>query len=311
MKTFLALLMTAFLLSFNLTHASGVDRPPAHVTQAVFNEAVEKFNQRNFDEAEAEFKKVISDSFRVDELLETRLKATQYLGFIDRERHDYVQSNKWFRAATVILSDYGTDDQKLRWRKVLANEISTNNAIIEKEKENKEMQDTLRKKELVFLSAFLFLSLLGLVTFIVLFTNLRKAYRNLAARNSEWAGAVKAHADTPAQQEDNTLRKKILDYVEKEKAWLDPDISLEKLCRAIGSNRSYVSAELNSMSGRFNSFINEYRIKEAIRLFTEQPELSIDEVLERCGFNARATFYTAFKEATGMSPAAFRKINRD
>ena len=68
-----------------------------------------------------------------------------------------------------------------------------------------------------------------------------------------------------------------------------------------------MSSELNATSARFNSFINGYRVKEAVRLFTEQPELDIEDVLEMSGFNAKTTFYTVFKEATGLSPAAFRK----
>lgn len=304
MKTFRTILAAA-LLSLLCLCAFCAEKPPVALTQARYYEAVGFFDHHDFDASEEVFKQVVADSYKIDELLEIRLKSIQYLGFIDRERHDYEHSNKWFRAASVVLNQFGNPDQKLRWGKVIANEMHTNRMVIESEREQESMRQEYRKKELYMLSVLLFLSLIGMVTFIVLFTNLKRAYIQLAARNSEWA----APQEAPAQDE-NPLRRRILDYIEGEKAYLNPGLSLEDVCRATGSNRSYVSAEMNAMSTNFKTFINEYRIKEAVRMLAEQPDLCIDEVMERSGFNAKTTFYTAFKEATGMSPAAFRKVNQ-
>jgi len=155
--------------------------------------------------------------------------------------------------------------------------------------------------------SLLFLAMLGLATSIVLFRHLRKTKKQLESRNKELEDAIKDEMPDPEGLEKTSLYKRIVDYVEGSKAWLNPEFSLDDLCRGIGSNRTYVSSELNATSAGFSSFINAYRIKEAIRLFTEQPELDIEDVLERSGFNAKTTFYTVFKEATGMSPAAYRK----
>ena len=149
-----------------------------------------------------------------------------------------------------------------------------------------------------------FLAALGLATLIVLILHLKKTRRQFEACNDVLADAEMSDPDA---KENNPLYRRIVDYVESSKAYLNPDFSLDDLCRAIGSNRTYVSSELNATSARFNSFINGYRVKEAVRLFTEQPELDIEDVLEMSGFQAKTTFYTVFKEATGLSPAAFRK----
>ena len=153
--------------------------------------------------------------------------------------------------------------------------------------------------------SLLLLAMLGMATSIVLFRHLQKTKKQLESRKNGIEEAIKA--EIPDALEEAPLYKKIVEYVEGSKAWLNPEFSLDDLCRAIGSNRTYVSSELNATSARFNSFINRYRVKEAIRLFTEQPELDIEDVLERSGFNAKTTFYTVFKDATGMSPAAFRQ----
>lgn len=305
MKRFISCLVVLLLTSG--ISAFAASKPPVAVTEAVFENAVSFFDQRRFDEAETEFKKVVTDSYRVEELVEIRVKSLQYLGYIERERNDYVHSNKWFKAASVNLRDYGSNDLKRRLSKVIANEMLTNNSLIEATMEREELVDAFHKKEIAFLGILLFIASLALATFLVLFHHLKKTYNQLAARNTELAGFTKSVLSDQDTQERNPLYNRIVDYVEGTKAWLNPEFSLDDLCRAIGSNRTYVSSELNATSARFNSFINEYRVKEAIRLFTEQPELDIEDVLERSGFNAKTTFYTVFKEATGMSPAAFRK----
>lgn len=304
-KRFISCLIVLLLASG--ISAFAASKPPVAVTEAVFENAVSFFDQRRFDEAETEFKKVVTDSYRVEELVEIRVKSLQYLGYIERERNDYVHSNKWFKAASVNLRDYGSNDLKRRLSKVIANEMLTNNSLIEATMEREELVDAFHKKEIAFLGILLFIASLALATFLVLFHHLKKTYNQLAARNTELAGVTKSVLSDQDTQERNPLYNRIVDYVEGTKAWLNPEFSLDDLCRAIGSNRTYVSSELNATSARFNSFINEYRVKEAIRLFTEQPELDIEDVLERSGFNAKTTFYTVFKEATGMSPAAFRK----
>lgn len=304
MKHFISLL--AVLLLMSGISACAASKPPVPVTEKVFDDAVSLFDQHLFDEAEAGFKKVVADSYHIEELVEIRLKSLQYLGFIERERNDYIHSNKWFKAATINLKEYGNEDQKRRWGKVISNEIQTNNSVIDAMQERDEMIRSFQKKEIVFLSILLFLTTLGLATFIVLFHHLKKTYRQLETRNNELSNPIKTGTADPDLQEKNLYRK-IVEYVEGNKAYLNPEFSLDDLCRAIGSNRTYVSSELNTSSARFNSFINGYRVKEAIRLFTEQPELDIEDVLEMSGFNAKTTFYTVFKDATGMSPAAFRK----
>ncbi len=305
MKRFISLL--AVLLLMSGISACAASKPPVPVTEKVFDDAVSLFDQHLFDEAEVGFKKVVADSYHIEELVEIRLKSLQYLGFIERERNDYVHSNKWFKAATINLKEYGDEDQKRRWGKVIANERHTNNSVIDAMQERDELIQSFQKKEIVFLGILLFLTTLGLVTFIVLFHHLKKTNRQLEIKNTELEGCAKAEKAAQEAVDKNPLYERIVKFVESSKAWRDPEFSLDDLCRAIGSNRTYVSSELNATSARFNSFINGYRVKEAIRLFTEQPELDIEDVLEMSGFNAKTTFYTVFKDAMGMSPAAFRK----
>ena len=68
-----------------------------------------------------------------------------------------------------------------------------------------------------------------------------------------------------------------------------------------------VSQVLNDkLSKSFNTYVNEYRIAEAKQLLTDEPQLNMDIVAERCGFNSSSTFYSTFKKVAGQTPASFR-----
>ena len=312
MNYLLRIFLLTVLFSVLSFHTLCAERPAPSVTLQHYEEALELYNDREYDEAEKIFRQVVGDSFKIDELTETRLKSIQYLGFISRERHDYVQSNKWFRAAAVILNDYGTDEQKRRWRKVITNEIETNRTVINYDKEKQAAVNRHRKEQNTIFGILLFLSALAISTFVVLYGFLRRAYKHMASKTSTWAGAPPEQSPAATLEKvEHPIRRKIMDYVIGSKAYLNPELCLDDVCRAIGSNRTYVSSEINAMYGNFNSFINEYRVKESIRLLSGEEKMDMDEVWELSGFNSKTTFYSAFKDYTGMTPSIYRKVSKD
>ena len=60
----------------------------------------------------------------------------------------------------------------------------------------------------------------------------------------------------------------------------------------------------------FSRFINAYRVTEALELLAdpERDDCSVTGIGFESGFNSKATFFAAFKDFTGMSPAEFRKL---
>ena len=59
----------------------------------------------------------------------------------------------------------------------------------------------------------------------------------------------------------------------------------------------------------FFDFLNSYRIREAKSMLIHQDSLSqsILDVSFAVGFNSNSAFYAAFKNATGQTPAQFRR----
>jgi len=104
------------------------------------------------------------------------------------------------------------------------------------------------------------------------------------------------------------LKTNLLAYMEIEKPYLDPDLSLSDLARRMHTNPVVLSQVINTGVGKnFNDFVNEYRVEEFKRQVREpaNAHLSFLGLALDCGFNSKATFNRAFKKFTGASPKAF------
>ncbi len=112
-------------------------------------------------------------------------------------------------------------------------------------------------------------------------------------------------------EEDNDNRKNmrlIIDYLEKEKAYLKNNLSLDDITKATGVPKHRISAIFNNELGKnFYEILNEYRTREAIRLMKEGKHMNftLTYIAEMAGFNSRATFNRIFKKLTNQTPSEF------
>ncbi len=105
------------------------------------------------------------------------------------------------------------------------------------------------------------------------------------------------------------IQKKIIDYFEQEKAYLNPDLNMDLLSEAIDYPKYQITEVLNTEIGmNFFRFVNSYRI-EAVKKMLTEPHLkySIEAIGYECGFNSKSSFYTVFKKMTGLTPVSYRK----
>lgn len=104
------------------------------------------------------------------------------------------------------------------------------------------------------------------------------------------------------------IKRKLKDLMEKEKLFTEENISLLDLADELSISSHQLSRFLNEqMNMSFYSFINNNRVKEAIRLFNEDKDLTVLSVAYAVGFNSKSSFYSAFFKFTGKTPNQFRK----
>ena len=66
---------------------------------------------------------------------------------------------------------------------------------------------------------------------------------------------------------------------------------------------------LKNFNQHFFDFINEYRIKEAMKILKDptKKEFTVLEILYEVGFNSKSAFNTTFKKNTCDTPTQFKK----
>ncbi|MDL2276979.1 helix-turn-helix domain-containing protein [Parabacteroides sp. OttesenSCG-928-G07] len=104
------------------------------------------------------------------------------------------------------------------------------------------------------------------------------------------------------------LKQSLLDYFLGEKPYLNPDLNLDDVSKALGTNKTYLSQLINrEFEMNFYTFVNQYRIDYAIQLIEnyDKRTLMTTQLFSDSGFKSRSVFYKLFKETTGYSPTDY------
>lgn len=105
------------------------------------------------------------------------------------------------------------------------------------------------------------------------------------------------------------LQEGILAKIVMEKKYKDKDYSAKQLAEDLHTNTRYISAVVNTrFHQNFTSFVNSYRINDAMTLLTDKRsiELNMGQIAEMVGFANRQSFYAAFYKFNKMTPRSYR-----
>ncbi len=218
------------------------------------------------------------------------------------------------------------------------NEVRTKYESDKKEKENlilkqeakiNQLELEKKDKEIKTAISVLIILFLSLALIVILYLQKRRSYLDLVRQNVELAKketpkkeiskseiaekkeAIQKLKETALSE---TQKKELLESIvllmEEEKYYLKEQFTVRDFAMEIGTNRNYLSQIINEFfNTNFTNFVNEYRVKEARRLLLdfEYQNYSLEGIAKTCGFHSKATFNTAFKKFTGVTPSFFRK----
>ena len=103
------------------------------------------------------------------------------------------------------------------------------------------------------------------------------------------------------------LMQRICQLMEQQQLFMNPNLKITDLVTALGTNRSAISACINSQRDcTFPQFVNTYRVARAQELLRNEPDIKIAEVWVKAGFSSEASFYRIFKAFTGTTPIAWK-----
>jgi ligand-binding sensor domain-containing protein/AraC-like DNA-binding protein len=113
-----------------------------------------------------------------------------------------------------------------------------------------------------------------------------------------------------ANRESKKYLKEIVGLMEKEKPYLDPDITLSKLAEKLDISKEVLSQVINrELYLNFNAFLNRYRVEEAKKRLRDPKEnqFVVLKIALDVGFNSKSSFNAVFKKMTGISPTQYRE----
>ncbi|MEM7297817.1 MAG: helix-turn-helix domain-containing protein [Bacteroidota bacterium] len=120
----------------------------------------------------------------------------------------------------------------------------------------------------------------------------------------------KYHYSKLSDSDRESLADQLLEFVNKEKVFLDPELSLKKLSIEMELPERQLSEIINNQVGvNFSDFLNRHRVDEFKRRLTDPTynHLSMLGIALGCGFKSKTTFNTAFKKMEGITPSNYKQ----
>ncbi len=135
--------------------------------------------------------------------------------------------------------------------------------------------------------------------------------QSVAAQRAPSSDQTKPYARSGLQHDDiarfaTRLEKRMADN----QLWRKHALSLQSLASEIAISPIHLSEVLNTKIGMsFYDYVNQCRVRDACELLI-QTDMSVIEISERVGFNAKSTFNTSFKKVTDQTPSQWRAVHK-
>lgn len=123
-------------------------------------------------------------------------------------------------------------------------------------------------------------------------------------------------SDIVTQAMDNEqVLMRIRHIMEQEEEYLQCDFSIDKLALLIGSTSRIVSQIINEEYGQnFRSFLNEYRIREAMSRLSDVQHYghyTIKAIAESVGYKSQSNFIAVFTKIAGIKPSLYKNFAKE
>lgn len=101
---------------------------------------------------------------------------------------------------------------------------------------------------------------------------------------------------------DADINMKLQVLFSNKKIYLNPDLTILDVASAVGTNRTYLSAMINRQHNlNFCSFVNNYRYKQAELEICRNPNNSLKDISDYCGFGSFDSFRRTVLQVSGKA----------
>ena len=157
-----------------------------------------------------------------------------------------------------------------------------------------------------------------LISLYILYMRNRQMYRKLVRQYEDYKQRERqllALNKKNIEKDDAGVKGKSMELFEqmelmmnKNHLYRNKDLSMDKLCELLHSNRTYISKALADNGTSFAAYVNSYRMKEATAILSNpQEDIPLKALSDMLGYNSLSSFYRAFLKETGVPPSKFRQ----
>lgn len=157
------------------------------------------------------------------------------------------------------------------------------------------------KGEFVHIGIVFFMSLFSLVSYYT-FSN-QEMVQDMGGLLQE--NISESNSDVVIALENKEYR--VIEFFKNNRMFLENSFSLDQLAKEVGLTKQEVSEVINqNLNSSFYQLLAKYRIDYAKTLLIRNKNLTIDAVVDECGFCSKSTFNKYFKLYVGQTPSVFR-----
>ncbi len=170
------------------------------------------------------------------------------------------------------------------------------------------LQNEQQRNKLILLSSLVFL--IGFISVLFLWIKNKRKTKSLIQKNLELTKCEKPIHSKVKKNVDTVLIEKLQKLVIEKEEFQNPNLTLDKLAKKLGTNRTYLSESINAyFNQNYNRWINEIRISKARNLLVDPSyqHYSIEGVAKEVGYSSISVFNSSFKKITGITPSQLRK----
>lgn len=257
-----------------------------------------------------EAKEAVADIYKGDSIVGDYVEYLNLLAQEAASRRDFQSSNGYLQRALAI-SDSIRQQETLR---MLSEQMAIH--IIQQEqlaRQEAEYQDS--RNTLIFVIIVIFLA----SAFVIIVLRRRNKEKKMLLQQTQ-QDLIKTQEevnDIIQQLEETKLDKsardmqilydRIVQVLDEKKLYLKPDFNMVMLAEELCTNRTFISACINSITGKsFRVWLAEYRLNLFLQKQSENPDAPIDQLLIQCGYNDQSTFRRQFKATFGTSPTKYK-----
>lgn len=150
----------------------------------------------------------------------------------------------------------------------------------------------------------------GIVMFVYIYVSFQNYILNYINVETAVESEIAPAQCEESESQESALKEAVGRWVE-DGGYRQQGVTLDDVARAVGSNRSYVSACINTGYGlTFREWINGLRMEYAKKLLAGPEMMTVEKVSEESGFSTSAYFCRQFMKREGVTPSRWRETNR-